>query len=215
MALKRSIYLSSTFADLEDHRTEVKAALEKGGYAVACMESHPAFEERPLEKCLADVAAADGYVLLVAHRYGHRPREGNPGRKSITQLEYDQAIRTNKRPLVFTIHPKHPWLPEWIDRGEDEAAVTAFRAAVEESHGVNRFTTPEQLASLVLAALGSQEEPEGRPVEAPRWTDAAVEAWLTAHRQAVTRHFLAIPGVQDRSLHVDLPVELHGAGRPQ
>jgi hypothetical protein len=215
MASKRSIYISSTFSDLEDHRTEVKAALEKGGYDVACMEKYPAFEERPLEKCLADVAATDGYVLLVAHRYGHRPREGNPDHKSITQLEYEQAICTNKRPLVFTIDDDHPWQRKWMDRGDDEAAVIAFRAAVEERHGVNWFTTPEQLASLVLAALASQEEPEGRHAQASRWTDAAVDAWVSAHRPAVARHFLALPGVQDRSLHVDLPVELNGAGRQQ
>ena len=216
MAFKRSIYVSSTYADLKAHRAEVKAALEKASYDVACMEKYPAFDTRPLDKCLADVAAADGYVLLVAHRYGYRPKDDNPGGKSITQLEYEQAIRSNKRPLVFTIDDEHPWQKKWFDQGDDAAAVTAFRATVEERHGVNRFTTPEQLASLVLAALGSQEEQaEQLPPAAHRWSDAAVEAWLAAHRAAVERHFLAIPGVKDRSLHVDLPVELHGAGRRQ
>jgi hypothetical protein len=184
MASKRLIYISSTFSDLEDHRTEVKASLEKGGYDVACMEKYPAFEERPLEKCLADVAATDGYVLLVAHRYGHRPREGNPDHKSITQLEYEQAICTNKRPLVFTIDDDHPWQRKWMDRGDDEAAVIAFRAAVEERHGVNWFTIPEQLASLVLAALASQEEPEGRHAQA---TAGRTRRWMPGCRRTGQR----------------------------
>jgi DNA primase len=32
-------------------------------------------------------------VLLIAHRYSYRPAEGNPDRKSITQLEYEEAGR--------------------------------------------------------------------------------------------------------------------------
>ena len=213
MASKRSIYVSSTFADLEDHRAALKLALEKADYAVACMEAYPAFDERPLDKCLADVARADGYVLLVAHRYGHRPEEGNPERKSITQLEYEEACRTGKRPLVFTIEPDHPWPPKWIDRGEDEAAVQAFRASVEKRHGVNRFTDPANLAALVLSALSSQQE--GQSGAARRWTAEAIEAWVQAHREVVARQFQAIPVVQDRSLHVDLPVELRAGNGSQ
>jgi hypothetical protein len=37
----------------------VKQVLEKAGSVVASMESYPAFEQRPLEKCLSDVAAPD------------------------------------------------------------------------------------------------------------------------------------------------------------
>ncbi|MFM7236002.1 MAG: SUMF1/EgtB/PvdO family nonheme iron enzyme [Cyanobium sp.] len=215
MAVKRSLYISSTFADLKAHRAALKEALEKAEYAVSSMESYPAFEERPLDKCLADVAEADAYVLLVAHRYGFRPKEGNPEGKSITQLEYEEACRTGKRPLVFTIAPDHPWPPPWIDEGADKAAVQAFRASVEERHGVNRFTDPAQLVALVLAALSSQEERAGEPGAARRWTAAAIEAWVETHRQAVERQFLAIPAVQDRSLHVDLPVELREASGKQ
>jgi len=58
------------------------------------MEKYPAFDERPLDKCLADVSRADAYVLLLAHRYGFRPKEeGNPERSSITELEYNEAGR--------------------------------------------------------------------------------------------------------------------------
>jgi hypothetical protein len=34
------------------------------------MEKYPACDERPRAKCLADVARADTYVLIIAHRYG-------------------------------------------------------------------------------------------------------------------------------------------------
>ncbi|MFM7170585.1 MAG: formylglycine-generating enzyme family protein, partial [Cyanobium sp.] len=135
----------------------------------------------------------------------------NPEGKSITQLEYEEACRRGKRSLVFTVKPDHPWPPTWIDRGEDEAAVEAFRASVEKRHGVNRFTDPDQLAALVLSALSSQDDRSGQQGAARRWSGEAIEAWVEAHRQAVARQFLAIPMVQDRSLHVDLPVELREA----
>ena len=47
MALKKKVYVSSTFEDLKEHRARVKVALEKAGYDVACMEKYPAFDERP------------------------------------------------------------------------------------------------------------------------------------------------------------------------
>ena len=63
-----TVYVSSTFIDLKGHRAALKIALEKTRYDVDCMEKYTAFDERPLDRCLADVAAADVYVLLIAHR---------------------------------------------------------------------------------------------------------------------------------------------------
>jgi formylglycine-generating enzyme required for sulfatase activity len=155
MERKRVVYVSSTFVDLEAHRAELRQILEKGGWDVSSMETYPAFDERPLDKCLADVAAADVYVLLIAHRYGYRPSTDNPGRLSITELEYEQAQAKRKTCLVFTVDPDHPWIQKWVDKGEDATSVEAFKARVEERHGVSRFTDPGQLTGLVLASLSS------------------------------------------------------------
>jgi len=155
MEAKRVVYVSSTFVDLEAHRAELRQALEKARYDVSSMEGYPAFDERPLDNCLADVAAADVYVLLIAYRYGYRPSTDNPGRRSITELEYEQALASGKSCLVFTVDPEHDWKPKWIDKGTDATSLEAFKARVEERHGVNRFTDPGQLTGLVLAALSS------------------------------------------------------------
>lgn len=123
------------------------------------MEKYPAFDQRPLDKCLADVAAADIYVLLLAHRYGFRPKESNSERKSITHLEYEEAGRHEGKPrFVFTVNPEYPWSPKWMDKGaKDIRDLEIFRKAVESRHGVSRFTNPNQLASLVLQALHAWE----------------------------------------------------------
>ena len=192
MARKRVIYVSSTFVDLEKHRAALKSALEKAQYDVECMEKYPAFDDRPLDKCLADVARADVYVLILAHRYGFRPKEGNPERKSITQLEYEEALRHDgKSRLVFTVHPSHRWNQKWRDEGKDARDLEAFRAAVEERHGVNRFTGRDQLASLVLQALHALESDTSRTQRdaTPSWNWP--RAWdFSAYRAEKRRGFV-------------------------
>ena len=82
------VYLSSTYADLADHREAVYKVLRKMRHDVIAMEDYVATDERPLDKCLADVAGCDVYVGLFAWRYGYIPTVGNPARKSVTVLEY-------------------------------------------------------------------------------------------------------------------------------
>jgi len=209
-----TVYVSSTFNDLEAHRAALKSALEKARYDVECMEKYTAFDEPPLDRCLADVAATDVYVLLIAHRYGYRPAEDNPQGRSITQLEYEEASRQGKPRLVFTVDRKQLWLPDWIDGGDDAADLAAFRAEVEATHGVNRFTTPDQLASLVQQALQALRPPSldsGSP-RTRTYTPADLQSWVDRHRDRIEKAFLGLPSVQARQVHVPLDVCLTLAG---
>ena len=86
-----SIYISSTYYDLIRHREVVAQSLRKMKQIVISMEHYTASDERPLDKCLADVAECDIYVGIFAFRYGFVPDRGNPNNLSITQLEYQQA----------------------------------------------------------------------------------------------------------------------------
>jgi hypothetical protein len=49
MVRKRVVYVSSTFVDLEAHRSALLEELAKARYDVASMESYPAVDERPLQ----------------------------------------------------------------------------------------------------------------------------------------------------------------------
>jgi formylglycine-generating enzyme required for sulfatase activity len=209
-----TVYVSSTFTDLEGHRAALKTALERAGYDVECMEKYTAFDQRPLDRCLADVAAADVYVLLIAHRYGYRPPENNPQRRSITHLEYQQASRRDKPCLVFTVDRDHPWPPPWIDRNADADDLEAFRAEVEGNHGVSRFTTPDQLASQVLQALQALRPPsiESASPQARSYTPADLQRWVDRHQAQLSESFLGLPSVQARQVHVPLDVCLTPAG---
>ena len=85
------IYVSSTFGDLKDHREHIYRNLRQLGHDVVAMEDYVATDQRPLERCLADVATSDLYVGIFAHRYGYMPTQGNPEGRSITELEYRHA----------------------------------------------------------------------------------------------------------------------------
>ncbi|WP_442775379.1 DUF4062 domain-containing protein [Sphaerotilus montanus] len=161
---KETVYVSSTYEDLKDHRAALRTALEKAQYDVECMEKYAAFHAPPVDKCLADVAACDVYVLLIAHRYGYVPQDGNPLRQSITELEYEQALDYGKPCLVFCVQDKHPWSPEWMDFDEPaRGRLKALRARVTAAHGAGFFTTPEDLASQVQSALQARQRAAAPP----------------------------------------------------
>lgn len=109
------IYVSSTFGDLIEHRERVYRTLRQLGHDVRAMEDYVAADQRPLERCLADVAASDLYVGVFAHRYGYIPIQGNPERRSITALEYRHAQAKSKPCLLSLLDEAAPWPPTWSD----------------------------------------------------------------------------------------------------
>ena len=156
---RKQVYVSSTFSDLEQHRAYLKLALEKAGYDVECMERYAAFDTRPADKCLADVAACDVYVVLVALRYGHIPADSNPAGKSITEMEYDKAVETTRPKLAFVFDDEWPWPIKLCDKDcqETNSNIARFRERVGSELGRALFTTSESLATAVLQALRQQE----------------------------------------------------------
>jgi hypothetical protein len=153
---KPNLYISSTFRDLKDHRAALKVALEKAGYDVDCMERYPAFDERPLDRCLQDVALCDGYVLILAHRYGSRPDCPDGRLLSITEREYEEATLRSRTRLAFCVDDSYTWPGEKDARGSADAeSLDRFRSRVKRDHGVDFFKSPDNLSALVLAALSA------------------------------------------------------------
>src|SRR5260370_42619175 len=86
-------YVSATFQDLQGCRAEVRLALSRLGVTDVAMEYYVAEPERPLERCLRDVAGCDLYIGVFAWRYGYVP----PGQqRSITEAEYRTAVGKRK-----------------------------------------------------------------------------------------------------------------------
>src|SRR5215470_4291416 len=87
------IYVSSTVADLKQERQAVMDWLIEAGHQP--VHSYRPDSETVRASCLDDVDTCDVYVLILGHRYGAQPADGNPERLSITQLEFRRAGRSH------------------------------------------------------------------------------------------------------------------------
>lgn len=147
------VYVSSTYRDLREHREAVYRALRQLGHDVVAMEDYVAADQRPLQRCLADVAASDVYLGILAWRYGYIPEQGNPDGRSITELEYREALRRGIPCLLFLLDENAPWQPNLIDRGADGQRIEELRAELLREHTVSVFRTPDELAAATVTAV--------------------------------------------------------------
>jgi hypothetical protein len=153
------IYISSTFEDLKGERERVYRQLRKlrPPHDVIAMEDYVAGEQRPLDQCLEDVASCDAYIGLIAWRYGFVPRKQNPDGRSITELEYRQAVRCGKHCLIFLVDDDAPWKRSLMDEvtgdGDNGERINRFRAELMDEHTVQLFRNADQLSSDVVAAV--------------------------------------------------------------
>jgi hypothetical protein len=154
--LMAKVYVSSTFLDLQDCREQVMRVLRAMGHEDMAMEYYVAEDQRPVDKCLSDVAACDLYVGIFAWRYGWVPKENNPDQLSITELEYRQAVKTSKPCLIFFLEGRAPWPPDFID--DDKTQIKKFRNELNEKHVIAYFKSAENIDSVVATAIHNWEK---------------------------------------------------------
>ena len=83
------VYVSSTIADLKPERQAVMEWLRLARHQT--VDSYLPDSDTVRDSCLEDVGRCDLYVLILGHRYGFQPADGNPGGLSITHLEFRRA----------------------------------------------------------------------------------------------------------------------------
>ena len=157
-----TVYISSTFQDLIEHRAAVDRTLRRMGHDVIGMEQYVAEGSKPVDRCKADVRIADAYVVIVAWRYGFVPGRTAtpPDGRSITEIELAEAQASGKPVLAFLLDPEAPWTLNRVDAmggahgaGED---VSRLRALLGSEYLAGIFRTPDDLASQVAAAVSAQ-----------------------------------------------------------
>ncbi|UUX94413.1 DUF4062 domain-containing protein [Aquabacterium sp. J223] len=145
--MTQSIFVSSTFVDLESHRRLVRSAITKLELSFKAMEFFGALPDTPMEECLRLVRASKIFVGIIGMRYGDiDPVYG----KSMTQLEYEEAQAVRLPTLMYLIdEDHHPVLPKHVDTGAGAEKLVAFKAQLKNAHVVSAFTSPEDLALKV------------------------------------------------------------------
>ena len=146
------IYISSTYADLIEYRQAVYRSLRMMRHDVIAMEEYVATDQRPLDKCLADVEASDIYVGIFAWRYGYIPPINNPTMKSVTELEYDHARKFGKPCLIYLVDGEVAWPPSAMDI-DSRDRIVEFRQKLQKELVVSYFHLPDDLANQVIIGV--------------------------------------------------------------
>ena len=120
------IFISSTYEDLKEERSNLHLFLRKADFQTEGMEFFSSSPNEPIEVCLDKVRSSDFVILIVGDRFGTpEPISG----KSYTQLEYKEAIEARIPILPFLkLIPKDITIDtELIDfRNQIEATATFF-----------------------------------------------------------------------------------------
>lgn len=148
-------FLSSTKADLEDHRTAVYDRVNDQ-HEVLRMEDFGSTDSSPLEYCLGLIETAEVVVVLVGYGYGSRA----PGTGlSFTEAEYEHAKSRGIPVLPFIRDDFDAQVEQSGQSPADKDSIRAFRETVEREQIVRRpyFSSPGELASQVELDLRSLE----------------------------------------------------------
>jgi uncharacterized protein DUF4062 len=153
----KSVYVSSTFVDLAEHRAAAVHMLGQMRHTSIAMEAYVARDARVVDQCLEDVARCDIYMGIFAWRYGYVPGSDNPEALSVTEIEYQHARTLGKPRLLFTVPADAPWPDQFRDTVTGDsgrgAAVERLRNIVDNDRLPGRFATPDDLARVVAASI--------------------------------------------------------------
>ncbi len=144
--------ISSTAKDLPEHRQQVLIACVQAGFTLPKMMEHlPALDVDPSKASLEMVDDADVYLGIFGFRYGYVPDGSDI---SITEMEYDRAVKQGKHRLLFFMDEKHSITPDMVETGDTPTTkLRALKERARRERVVNFFKNPDDLRGQVLASL--------------------------------------------------------------
>lgn len=133
--MSHSVFVSSTFVDLSEHRSTVQSAIRQLGAVDISMENFGARDERPKAECLRIIGEeVDSFVGIYAHRYGFIPKGD---KKSIIEAEYDAAIQNNLPMFIYLVNEDALWNPSFVDDGTNKKKLRQFKQRVNDAQSAN------------------------------------------------------------------------------
>lgn len=150
---RRTAIISSTCADLPDHRAAVRDACLAAGFFPEMMESLSARDAHAVTVSRELVERADVYIGIYAHRYGHVPEGWD---KSITHLEYEwaEARGGEIKILVFLMDAEHPIGEGMVECSEvAQRALAGLKQRVCKGRVYKSFRSVQELRGQVESSL--------------------------------------------------------------
>ena len=150
MEKRFQVFVSSTFADLQEERRKVIQTLMEMDCIPSGMELFPAADEEQWEFIKKVISDCDYYILIIGGRYGSLTPEGI----SYTEKEYDYAASIGLKILAF-LHENPDEIPV-KDSEKDpllREKLELFRSRVSQGRIVKFWNKAEELSGLVALSL--------------------------------------------------------------
>jgi hypothetical protein len=150
MDKRYQVFVSSTYADLQQERQKVLQALMEMDCIPAGMELFPAADDEQWQFIKRIIDDCDYYILIIGGRYGSISAQGI----SYTEMEFDYAIKRGLKVLAF-VHAS----PDEIAVGKSDiepalrVKLAAFRAKVTGDRMVKFWSNASELPGLVALSL--------------------------------------------------------------
>jgi hypothetical protein len=148
------VMVSSTFSDLEHHRAALIKAVTNQGFKVVAMEDDAAKVVDVIDSSLQMVRDARAYIGIISRKYGQTPvcPKRNPGKLSLTELEFNEAQELGRPILLFLMGDKHPVCEADVETNATKRKkLNAFRERAKQMK-------PESQVHRVYATFNSLEE---------------------------------------------------------
>jgi hypothetical protein len=153
------VFVSSTFEDLREERSEVQKALLKINCFPVGMEIFPSSEDETWEFIKRQITESDYYIVVIAGRYGSTAPDGI----SWTEMEYNYA-REMKIPSIAFVHSdpgKIPMERSETDSDRRQRLIDFTQKAM--LHPVAKFNSAHELAKEVIAGIVSLRDRYPKP----------------------------------------------------
>jgi hypothetical protein len=155
------IFISSTYDDLIDHRKAVIDAILRLGHQPIAMEYFGSKPVEPKIAALDKLEESDVLVGIYAYRYGTIPKGDS---KSITEQEFDSAIKLGIPCFCYRVDEDSPWPPKY-NQGRNKKKRDVFLKKIDRFLRSQFTNQPDQLAKQVAADLKRDILPESTTVE--------------------------------------------------
>ena len=150
MDKRYQVFVSSTFADLKDERSNVIQTLMEMDCIPAGMELFPALDEEQFEFIKKVIDDSDYYLLIVGGRYGSLSDEG----VSYTEMEYDYAISKGIKVIALVHGSPEKLAVEKVEMdSEARQKLQIFREKVTTNRLVKFWDDAKELSGLVALSL--------------------------------------------------------------
>lgn len=150
MDKRYQVFVSSTYADLKDERSQVIQTIMEMDCIPAGMEIFPALDEEQFNFIKRVIDDCDYYIVIVGGRYGSLSDDG----LSYTEKEFDYACKKGIK-IVALIHENPDKIP--IDKSDIEPYLRKkledFRNKVTTGRLVKFWNKAEELPGLVALSL--------------------------------------------------------------